>query len=71
MLSNIYGFKLHYAILLNLPKKDLALIYASIAQTYQDLEDFMNSLKYYQLELDNCGEDTKDSVSIQALYKMH
>lgn len=36
---------------LNRPNTELALIYASLAQTSQDLEDFKLSLEYYDLEI--------------------
>jgi hypothetical protein len=55
--------------LLNIPKKDLALIYASIAQTYQDLEDPLNSLYYYKLELENCDSNDNDSVESDATFE--
>jgi hypothetical protein len=40
-------------------------VYSSIAQTYQDLEDYNNSLEYYKLELNALNEDITDCESVR------
>ncbi len=40
-------------------------MYSSIAQTYQDLEDYNNSLEYYKLELNALNEDITDCESVR------
>jgi hypothetical protein len=39
-------------------------VYSSIAQTYQDLEDYNNSLEYYKLELNALNEDIMNCGSV-------
>ncbi len=39
-------------------------MYSSIAQTYQDLEDYNNSLEYYKLELNALNEDIMNCESV-------
>jgi hypothetical protein len=39
-------------------------VYSSIAQTYQDLEDYNNSLEYYKLELNALNEDIMNCESV-------
>lgn len=48
---------------LNKTNAEIAIIYSSIGQTYQDLEDFENALKYFQLEL-KFSQPSEESVSI-------
>ena len=55
--------KLELAKNLRLPKKDLSVIYASIAQTYQDLDKYLDALEYYNHELE-CLYSIDDSESV-------
>lgn len=44
---------------------DMALIYSSIAQTYQDLDKYLDALKFYELELNETNTlNNKESVII-------
>ena len=45
--------------------KEISLIYSSIAQTYQDLEDYNNSLEYYKHELNALNEDMMNCESVR------
>jgi len=47
-----YFKQLEIAKIINGSSSELAIIYASIAQTYLDLNDLANSLAYYELELE-------------------
>jgi len=47
-----YFKQLEIAKIINGSSRELAVIYASIAQTYLDLNDLANSLAYYELELE-------------------
>ncbi len=47
-----YFKQLEIAKIINGSSSELAVIYASIAQTYLDLNDLANSLAYYELELE-------------------
>lgn len=43
---------------MNIAKSELATIYSSIAQTYQDLNKYPEALKYFELELKTfCSDD--------------
>lgn len=47
----ILNFKLNLTQKLNKSNSDIATIYSSIAQTYQDLDNFKDALKFFELEL--------------------
>jgi hypothetical protein len=49
---------------LNKSKEEISVIYSSIAQTYQDLDNYEEALKYFELEIKtNCTSE--ESVKIQ------
>lgn len=52
---------------LNRPNSELALIYASLAQTCQDLDDLKQSLEFYDLEIKTNMDS--ESVNLALVFK--
>ena len=46
-----FVFKMKISVKINRPNSELAVIYSSIGQTYQDLENYRKALEYFELEL--------------------
>lgn len=57
------NFKLNLTEKLNKSNSEIAVIYSSIAQTYQDLDNFSNALKFFELELETHSIND-ESVSV-------
>ncbi|XP_057299968.1 tonsoku-like protein [Hydractinia symbiolongicarpus] len=67
-----YLQQMELAKYLSLSKKELAVIYASIAVTYSDCKEYHKALKFYQMELDSRQNEYKEkSATYCAIAKVH